>query len=48
MAKFSGLTNDQVLKQEEMGHVNKAVDDQAKTDWQIIKENTFTYFNLIF
>lgn len=30
------------------GEVNKAVDDQFKTNKQIIRENLFTYFNLIF
>lgn len=48
MQKIIGLTLQQVQKQQELGNINKAVDDQAKTDWQIIKENTFTYFNLIF
>ena len=48
MSQLSGLTDQQVKQQENQGYINKAIDDQARTDWQIIKENTFTYFNLIF
>lgn len=43
-----GLTQVEVEQRIKEGKVNRAVNDQAKTTWQIIKENTFTYFNLIF
>lgn len=43
-----GLTSQEVEAQVQQGHVNKAVDDQFKTTGQIIRENVFTYFNLIF
>lgn len=44
----TGLTSAEVQQRIEAGQVNKAVDDQFKTNRQIIKENVFTYFNLIF
>lgn len=43
-----GLTKEQVVQRIKEGLVNKAVDDQIKCNSQIIKENVFTYFNLIF
>lgn len=44
----TGLTQDEVKEQVSQGHVNKSIDDQFKTTSQIISENVFTYFNLIF
>ena len=44
----TGLTSSQVEQRIQAGEVNKAVDDQFKTNKQIIRENVFTYFNLIF
>lgn len=44
----TGLTSAEVDQQIQAGEVNKAVDDQSKTNKQIIRENLFTYFNLIF
>ncbi len=44
----TGLTSNQVEQRIQAGEVNKAVDDQFKTNKQIIRENLFTYFNLIF
>ena len=44
----TGLTSSQVERRIQAGEVNKAVDDQFKTNKQIIRENLFTYFNLIF
>ncbi|WP_308556643.1 cation-translocating P-type ATPase [uncultured Lactobacillus sp.] len=44
----TGLTSSQVEERIQAGEVNKAVDDQFKTNKQIIRENLFTYFNLIF
>ena len=44
----TGLTSSQVEQRIQAGEINKAVDDQFKTNKQIIRENLFTYFNLIF
>lgn len=43
-----GLTKEQVEKHEEDGWVNVAVNPPSKTTQEIIRENVFTYFNLIF
>lgn len=44
----TGLTTAEVEQKIADGEVNQAVDDQFKTNKQIIRENVFTYFNLIF
>lgn len=44
----TGLTSSQIQERINAGEINKAVDDQFKTNKQIIRENIFTYFNLIF
>lgn len=46
--QITGLTQAEVEQRIQTGQVNKAVDDQSKTTTQIIRENVFTYFNLIF
>lgn len=43
-----GLNDRQVKEHEEGGYRNVAVDPPAKTTKEIIHENVFTYFNLIF
>lgn len=43
-----GLNSRQVKEHEEGGWINVAVDPPAKTTKEIIHENVFTYFNLIF
>lgn len=43
-----GLTAQEVQQRIEEGKVNAAVDSGSKTLGDIIKENVFTYFNLIF
>ena len=43
-----GLTDTQVKERMAKGWSNRAVDTPEKTNEEIIKENTFTYFNLIF
>jgi cation-transporting ATPase E len=43
-----GLGADEVREREEKGLVNRQVDRSQKTVRQIIRENTLTYFNLIF
>lgn len=44
----TGLTNAQVKERIDQGLTNLPVDTNFKSIPQIIKENTFTYFNLIF
>lgn len=48
MNEIEGLTTNEVKEKVKQGKVNRIVNDQFKSDWQIIKENLFTYFNLIF
>ncbi len=43
-----GLSDEQVRQQREDGLVNLAVDPPTKSVWQIVRENLFTYFNLVF
>ena len=43
-----GLSRQQVEQQRAAGKVNQAVDNNFKSNKDIIKENVFTYFNLIF
>ncbi len=43
-----GLTSEQVEEYRERGWTNEAVDPPSKDVREIIKSNTFTYFNLIF
>ena len=45
---MNGLTREQVEEKIEQGLVNRAVDSGAKTNKQIIMDNLFTYFNVIF
>lgn len=45
---LTGLSSAEVDQRIKNGQINKAVDDQFKTNSQIIRENIFTYFNLIF
>lgn len=44
----SGLTSQQVQEHRLHGWINKEVDPTSKSTKDIIKENVFTYFNLIF
>lgn len=46
--KITGLSQAEVAQKTAAGQVNQAVDDQFKTNRQIIRENVLTYFNLIF
>lgn len=43
-----GLTSEQAEDRREAGWTNESVDPPAKTTREIIRDNTFTYFNLIF
>lgn len=45
---LTGLSSAEVDQRIKNGQINKAIDDQFKTNSQIIRENIFTYFNLIF
>lgn len=43
-----GLSDNEVKERVEKGRQNTAIDTCEKTTKQILKENVFTYFNLIF
>ena len=43
-----GLTSQQVQEHKLHGWTNQAVDSTSKTTKEIVQENVFTYFNLIF
>ncbi|MBR3414972.1 cation-translocating P-type ATPase [Candidatus Saccharibacteria bacterium] len=45
---FQGLTSDEVAERQKAGQVNEAVKAPFKSTSQIIKDNTFTYFNFVF
>ena len=45
---FQGLTSDEVAERQKAGQVNEAVKAPFKSTRQIIKDNTFTYFNFVF
>ena len=45
---MQGLTREEVLQRKQQGLVNEQVDSSTRTVKQIIKDNVFTYFNLIF
>lgn len=46
--KNEGLTDKQVQERIRVGAVNQATSPTFKTNKQIVMENVFTYFNLIF
>ncbi len=43
-----GLSEEQARERAAAGYANLPVDPPTKTVWQIIRDNTFTYFNMIF
>ena len=43
-----GLTDQQVLQQQDLGNINEFPDSEAMTTEEIIRKNVFTYFNYIF
>ncbi len=45
---IKGLSSQEVASRVAQGQVNRATTSDVKTTSQIIKENTLTYFNLIF
>ncbi len=46
--KYPGLTQAEVAQRQRQGLTNQPPEPQFKSDRQIIKDNTLTYFNLIF
>mgnify|MGYP000025442797 CR=1 FL=1 len=46
--KISGLSSKEVEERLKNGQNNKMVDENAATTSSIIRQNIFTYFNLIF
>ncbi len=44
--KITGLSEKQVLNRIEKGQVNKLDDDKTRSNWEIIRDNVFTLFNL--
>lgn len=42
-----GLTSDQVAKREADGLTNKSKSSYTKSYWEIIKDNVFTFFNIV-
>ena len=44
--ELNGLTDKQVEKRIESGKVNKVEDDKTRTNWEIIRDNVCTLFNL--
>lgn len=45
---MEGLNDIQVQERVEKGWINYVVESPEKTNKQIVKDNIFTYFNLIF
>lgn len=45
---MQGLTKQEVKDREQAGKVNVKVSSSTRTVKQIVKDNVFTYFNLIF
>ena len=46
--KLVGLTKEEVAERKRAGQSNAPVEAPFKSNWQIVKSNTFTYFNAIF
>ena len=44
--KITGLSEKQVLNRIEKGQINKLDDDKTRSNWEIIRDNVFTLFNL--
>ena len=44
--ELNGLTDKQVEKRIESGKVNKVEDDKTRSNWEIIRDNVCTLFNL--
>ena len=46
MININGLTTEEVQKRINEGKSNNSNTDNLKSNWQIIKDNVFTLFNL--
>ena len=46
MEKLNGLSDAEVKKRIEEGKVNSASGDKLKSNWQIVRDNVCTLFNL--
>ena len=44
----TGLTSEQVAQRKDEGMDNKPVESPSKTANEIVKDNVFTYFNMLF
>ena len=44
--ELKGLADEQVLQRIENGQINKVEDDKTRTNWEIIRDNVCTLFNL--
>lgn len=47
-APFAGLSAEDVKERKRAGQSNVAVSSPSKSTWEIIRDNVFTYFNLVF
>ena len=47
MEKLNGLSDAEVKKRIEEGKVNSASGDKLKSNWQIVRDNVCTLFNLL-
>ena len=45
---LKGLTSLEVEERIRQGKINKNIDETDRPVWEIVKRNTFTFFNLIF
>lgn len=45
---LKGLTSFEVEERIRQGKINKNIDETDRAVWEIVKRNTFTFFNLIF
>ena len=45
---LKGLTSFEVEERIRQGKINKNIDETDRPVWEIVKRNTFTFFNLIF
>ena len=44
----TGLTEEQAAQRRAAGWNNAAQDSLSKTEWQIVRDNVFTFFNFVF
>ena len=44
--ELKGLTDEQIQERISEGKINKVEDDKTRSDWEIIRDNVCTLFNL--